>query len=171
MRTIPLSHPYSLDTSQVDLDGRELTTALDPLLLTLSSTSTIVLTSSTMATYVSDNPRRVKARRETSSYTISKYEHLEELHGLFEVAGQQPMEPLRSLPAPGETNGEANPGENAANNGEGRVAPTPRIWRTRRRRDAKVCRNLEKLATQCAMPKTQMNYRSFSRTNSWTTEM
>lgn len=103
--------------------------------------------------YVHDNLRRVKARRETIPYAISKYEHLEELQGLWEDAGQLPIEPLRVMPAPQETDDDESRDQNkVANTGDGKVSTT-RIWRTRRRRDAKVCINLQGWATQRAMSK------------------
>ena len=94
-----------------------------------------------MSMYVSDNPRRVKARRGTAPYTISKYEHLEQLHNLFEDAGRLPVEPQKSLRAPGETSDDESADQDGADNGRDRTARDPKIWRTRRRRDAKVCIN------------------------------
>lgn len=126
-----------------------------------------------MSMYVHDNLRKVKARRETSQYAISKYEHLEELHGLWEDAGQLPIDPLRTLPAPQETadNDDESPDQNKVEKREGQTAPTTRIWRTRRRRDAKVCTNLKKVEPrQCAMSKNGMKHRSSLRKNSWTSK-
>lgn len=97
--------------------------------------------------FVHDNLRRVKARRETSHYAISKYEHLEELHGLWEDAGQLPIDPHRTLSEPQQTDDDdENAEKNKVESREGQTTPTTRIWRTRRRRDAKVCTNLEKLS-------------------------
>ncbi|SLM41063.1 Serine/threonine/dual specificity protein kinase, catalytic domain [Lasallia pustulata] len=130
--------PEPIHTQLKTSDGRE--TAIALALHYLHSTSKLKITStrSRMAMYVSDNPRRVKARRETVPYTISKYEHLEQLHNLFEDAGRLPVEPRKSLRAPGKTDDDESADQDGADSGRGRTARDPRIWRTRRRRDAKI---------------------------------
>ena len=68
--------------------------------------------------YVTDNPRRAKARSETNPFAISKYDHLEELVPTDEQDGYAPVKRARK--------------------GEG-----CRIWRTRRRADGKVSERCE----------------------------